>query len=70
LTAIVFNLPCISGVDFALLSLANASILSYGTFGMWGALLAGGQTILPVSHMNTKEAIEIIQTNITNWMLL
>ena len=28
----------------ALLSLADHSILSYGTFGMWGALLSGDGT--------------------------
>ena len=32
----------------ALLSLSNHSIVSYGTFGMWGALLSGrGETVLP-----------------------
>jgi hypothetical protein len=31
----------ISGIDLALLSQANHSIMTYGTFGMWGALLAG-----------------------------
>jgi hypothetical protein len=32
-----------SGIDLALLAQANHSILTYGTFGMWGALLAGLQ---------------------------
>ena len=33
----------------ALLSLADHSILSYGTFGIWGALLAnrGGEVVVP-----------------------
>ncbi len=39
-----------TGIDLALLSLGNHSILTYGTFGMWGALLAGGETVLPSSH--------------------
>ncbi len=32
-----------SGLDLALLSQANHSIMTYGTFGMWGTMLAGGQ---------------------------
>ncbi len=39
-----------TGIDLALLSLGNHSILTYGTFGMWGALLADGETVLPSSH--------------------
>jgi galactoside 2-L-fucosyltransferase 1/2 len=31
--------------DLALLSLSNHSIIDYGTFGEWGALMAGGHTI-------------------------
>ena len=38
----------ISAIDMALLSFADHSIRSYGTFGMWGAFLAGkGETLLP-----------------------
>ena len=36
-----------AGLDLAILSLCDHSILDYGTFGMWGALLAGGEIILP-----------------------
>ena len=35
------------GLDLAILSLCDHSILDYGTFGIWGALLAGGEIILP-----------------------
>ena len=39
------------GTDLALLTLADHSILSYGTFGMWGALLAnGGEVALPTGY--------------------
>ena len=41
----------ISAIDLALLSQADYSIMSYGTFGLWGALLAGdGEVLLPKSH--------------------
>ena len=33
--------------------------MSYGTFGMWGALFAGGETLMPISHKKTKEYLEI-----------
>ena len=37
------------GFDLALLSYAVHSILSYGTFGIWGALLTkgGGDVVVP-----------------------
>merc|ERR1712032_885443 len=33
-------------VDLAIMALCNASIIDYGTFGVWGAVLAGGETIV------------------------
>jgi hypothetical protein len=41
-----------SGIDLALLSQANHSIMTYGTFGLWGGLLAGGQLACPKSHLD------------------
>ena len=39
------------GMDLALLTLADHSILSYGTFGMWGALLANnGEVAMPTGY--------------------
>ena len=35
------------GEDLALLAACNHSIISYGTFGMWAAILAGGE-VLPL----------------------
>ena len=32
-------------VDMAIMANCNASIIDYGTFGMWGAILAGGETV-------------------------
>ena len=34
------------GEDLALLAACNHSIISYGTFGMWAAIFAGGEVCL------------------------
>ena len=36
--------------DLAVLSKCDHSILDYGTYGFWGAYLAGGRTILSEGH--------------------
>ena len=41
------------GVDLAILSRCNHTILDYGTFGLWAALLAGGRIILPENYSNS-----------------
>ena len=33
-------------IDFLLLTQANHTIYDYGSFGFWGAVLAGGATML------------------------
>lgn len=33
------------GYDLALLSLCNHSIIDYGTYGLWGAIMSGGETV-------------------------
>jgi len=35
------------GLDLALLSLSSHTIMDYGTFGLWGGLLAGGDILAP-----------------------
>ena len=35
------------GRDLAILSKCNHSIVDYGTFGLWAALLAGGRIVVP-----------------------
>lgn len=37
--------PNTPALDLAILSSCNHSIFDYGTFGVWGAILAGGETI-------------------------
>ena len=36
-----------TGQDLALLTMSDHSVLSHGTFGLWGAMLAGGDIIAP-----------------------
>ena len=48
------------GTDLALLTLADHSILSYGTFGMWGAMLAnGGEVSMPTGYSTHRINKEI-----------
>ena len=50
------------GIDLAMLSLADHSILSYGTFGIWGALLAkGGEVVVPKLLLNETFSQDVIQ---------
>jgi hypothetical protein len=37
---------------------------------MWGAILAGGEAILPASHIDTKEQKEIADANLDGWHVL
>ena len=57
-----------TGVDLALLSLADHSILSYGTFGVWGSLLAGrGETIIPKDAQKTGIGQQVAKAKIPDW---
>ena len=49
------------GDDLALLAACNHTILSYGTFGLWGALLAGGDVVISDTVAKTKEGRELIE---------
>ncbi len=58
----------------ALLAACNHTIMSFGTFGLWGGLLAGGQVVLPREILNVKEGLELetagLIGNNTGWNLL
>ena len=61
----------ITGVDMALLSLADHSIMSYGSFGMWGALLAkGGETVLPKDIIHTDIGTAIKRAQLSRWTFI
>ena len=68
------------GIDLAVLSQCNHTILDYGTFGLFAALFAGGRIILPrdysekptpdsvwweVANINSVEYISVKTLNIT-----
>ena len=42
--------PTSLGLDLAVLSLANHTIMDYGTFGLWAGLLAGGSILAPTGY--------------------
>ena len=55
----------------ALLSLADHSIMSYGSFGMWGALLAkGGETVLPKDIVKSDIGNAIKRAELPNWTFI
>lgn len=54
------------GHDLALLSRCNHSIIDYGTFGLWGAIYAGGETI----SVKTTTQLTRILGNKPNWHLV
>ena len=39
-----------TGMDLAVLTLCHHSVLSHGTFSLWGAILAGGDVIAPSNY--------------------
>ena len=51
------------GLDLALLAACNHTIATYGTFGLWGALLAGGAAIMSTQvscHFDFEKTIMIM----------
>merc|ERR1711974_517751 len=68
------NRPLATGVDvgedLALLAAYNHSIISYGTFGMWAAILAGGEVVTSSTMARTKEGGELAAANLPNWLVL
>ena len=55
----------------AMLSLADHSILTYGTYGMWGALLAKGGTVtMPKGYENHTATSQIKLAEMKNWIFV
>ena len=42
--------PTSLGLDLAVLSMANHTIMDYGTFGLWAGLLSGGTILAPTGY--------------------
>lgn len=54
-------------LDLAILASCNHSIFDYGTFGEWGAILAGGETIY---YNLTRHSSERLGQLLHNWHTL
>ena len=66
------KIPRASSITLALLSLADHSILTYSTFGLWGALLrkTNGEMIMPQEMSKTDTGYYALNANIPNLKLL
>ena len=53
------------GEDLALLAACNHSIISYGTFGMWAAILAGGEVtpLFSIFLIITKPHLQVVTSS-------
>ena len=59
--------------DLALLSLSNHSIITFGTFGLWGSLLGNGYnrlTVCPKDYRVTDIGKEVYKAKLPNWIFL
>ena len=55
----------------ALLSFANHSIITYGTFAMWSALFSRkGEVVMPEDHVKTELGRKIQMAQIPNWKFI
>ncbi|XP_050294029.1 galactoside alpha-(1,2)-fucosyltransferase 2-like [Anthonomus grandis grandis] len=54
-------------VDMAIMSACNHSIFDYGTFGEWGALLAGGEVVF---NNVTQNVMRKFEKTMKNWHLM
>lgn len=56
-------------LDMCIMSKCNHSIIDYGTFGFWGAYLAGGHTILAhnIGTGRNPEVENIKPAKLPNW---
>jgi len=60
-----------SGIDHALLRQANHSIMTYGSFGMWGALLnQGGEIVIPKTHTEYETLKYMLKANLSNIVVI
>jgi galactoside 2-L-fucosyltransferase 1/2 len=55
------------GQDLAIMAACNHSIIDYGTFGVWGAILASGETIL--YNITNHSSIRVSEL-LPNWYVM
>jgi galactoside 2-L-fucosyltransferase 1/2 len=53
--------------DLAIMAACNHSILDYGTYGVWGAILSGGDTF--VYNLTAGGAVELASL-LPNWYIV
>lgn len=60
------------GEDLAVLALCSHSIIGAGTYGQWGALLAGGETVYPTGYgtLETAEESTLRRAKLPYWIPL
>lgn len=65
----VASVPGITGPgqDIATMSACNHSIIDYGTFGVWGAILAGGETL--VYNMSRHSSVRVAEL-LPEWQIV
>jgi len=56
--------------DLALLSSCNHTLIGYGTFGLWGGVLAGGEVVIPKSIELYKGTASETAARVLGWTLL
>ena len=61
-----------AGADLALLSLSDHNIITFGTFGLWGALLGKDNkiTICPKDFAKTDIGKEVHKAKRPDWIFL
>jgi galactoside 2-L-fucosyltransferase 1/2 len=55
--------------DLAIMAACNLSIIDYGTYGMWGAILSGGDTFV-YNLTNSYDAAFEMALFLPNWHIV
>ena len=56
--------------DLAILALCNHALIGYGTFGVWGGFLAGGEVVVPESLKLLRGTASETAARVWNWTML
>ena len=56
--------------DLALLSSLNHTLIGYGSYGLWGGFLAGGEVVVPESIKQFPGTASETAPRIWNWTYL
>ena len=56
--------------DLAILASCNRTLIGYGTFGVWGGFLAGGEVVVPESLKLFRGTASETASRVWNWTML